>query len=110
MFDAGAGAIAHDGSPKIQRHYRGAPADHGGCALYCFIRNVKDNKLFASLGCGKVVIATEHHEISSQLPVPDTLTLPATMHSKRKRRFLVATCDSKLHQHTPGQIPRGKST
>jgi hypothetical protein len=76
MFDAGAGAIVHDGSPKIQRHNRGAPADHGGCALYCFIRNVKDNKLFASLGCGNVVIATEHHEISSQLPVPDTLTLP----------------------------------
>jgi hypothetical protein len=60
MFDAGAGAIAYDGSPRIQRHYRGAAADHRGCALYCFIRNVKDNKFLAS----------------------DTLKRPATVHSK----------------------------
>jgi hypothetical protein len=58
----GAGAIAQDGSTKIQRYYGGYPADNRGSALQCVIRNIKDEKLFVGLGHANVVSVREHHE------------------------------------------------
>src|SRR5215469_13891295 len=49
--------------PKFSVTTEAQPPIMGAARLYCFIRNVRDNKFFASLGCGKVVIAPEHHEI-----------------------------------------------
>src|SRR5262249_27936318 len=74
MFDAGAAAIAHDAGTEVQRYYGRYPADNGGCALYCFIGDVKDKKFFAGLGCANVVIAREHHQIF--LPTSDRSRYP----------------------------------
>jgi hypothetical protein len=57
----GAAAITYDGSTKIQRYYGRYPADNGGCALQCVIRNVKDEKLFVGLGNVNVICVGEHH-------------------------------------------------
>src|SRR6516164_3436679 len=55
-----AGTVADDGSSKIQRYYGDHTADNGGCALYGFIRNVKVEKFFASLGGANPISIREH--------------------------------------------------
>jgi hypothetical protein len=84
IFDAGTGAVAYDGSTKIQRYYGGYAADNGGCALQCIIRNVKREKL-----CAKVLteaISRTKRTSNSRRPCPLSADITSSEGSKPQER------------------------